>query len=199
MVAFSPATGAKLAGLLRDLAGGVQISIVPRLFDLLTVRSHVNDLHGLPVVDVAPAALGPADRFAKRAMDVVASGIGLLIVCPMLVLLAVAIKVTSPGPVLFSQKRTGKGGAAFKIYKFRTMRLGAEQEKSGLTNEVDGPLFKVRADPRITKIGGLLRRTSLDEIPQLINVLKGDMSLVGPRPFVTAESAEIDGWGKQAL
>jgi exopolysaccharide biosynthesis polyprenyl glycosylphosphotransferase len=196
IVAFSPATGAKLAGLLRSLADQVQISVVPRLFDLLTVRSHVDDLHGLPVVDVAPAALGPADRFAKRALDIVVSTVGLLIASPFLIGLAIAIKTSSPGPVLFRQERTGRNGDPFRICKFRTMNATAEDEKStlGTDNEVDGPLFKIHDDPRITKVGGFLRKTSLDELPQMLNVFKGDMSLVGPRPFVTSESAEIAGW-----
>ncbi len=196
IVAFSPATGAKLAGLLRSLADQVQISVVPRLFDLLTVRSHVDDLHGLPVVDVAPAALGPADRFAKRALDIVVSGVGLLITSPVMISLAIAVRFTSPGRVLFRQERTGKDGQAFRICKFRTMYTDAEKRKAdlGTVNEVDGPLFKIHDDPRITGIGGLLRKSSLDELPQMLNVFKGDMSLVGPRPFVMSESAEIAGW-----
>lgn len=194
LVAFSPATGARLAALLRSMANEVQISVVPRLFDLLTVRSRVDDIHGLPVVDVAPASLGPADRFAKRALDIVAAGLGVLALSPLFLAIAVAIKVTSPGPVLFAQPRTGRRGAPFRIYKFRTMRVGAESERDRLASEVDGPLFKVRQDPRITRVGRILRRTSIDELPQLLNVLRGDMSLVGPRPFVVSESADIAGW-----
>jgi len=196
IVAFSPATGAKLAGLLRSLADHVQISVVPRLFDLLTVRSHVDDLHGLPVVDVAPAALGPADRFAKRGLDIVASATGLLLLSPFLLAIAVAVKLTSPGPVLFRQDRTGRNGTTFRVCKFRTMYVDAEQRRAALaaSSESDGPLFKLHDDPRVTKVGSVLRKTSLDELPQLLNVLWGDMSLVGPRPFVTSESAEIAGW-----
>lgn len=196
IVAFSPATGAKLAGLLRSLADHVQISVVPRLFDLLTVRSHVDDLHGLPVVDVAPAALGPADRFAKRGLDIVASAIGLLLLSPFLIAISVAIKATSPGPVLFRQERTGRNGTTFRVCKFRSMYVDAEQRRAALaeTSETDGPLFKLHDDPRVTRVGAVLRKTSLDELPQLLNVLWGDMSLVGPRPFVTSESAEIAGW-----
>jgi exopolysaccharide biosynthesis polyprenyl glycosylphosphotransferase len=196
IVAFSPATGAKLAGLLRSLADQVQISVVPRLFDLLTVRSHVDDLHGLPVVDVAPAALGPADRFAKRGLDIVVSSIGLLLASPAMIAITIGVKLTSPGPILFRQERTGRNGDPFRICKFRTMRVTAESERQALrsNNEVDGPLFKIHDDPRVTRIGKILRKTSLDELPQMLNVLKGDMSLVGPRPFITSESAEIAGW-----
>jgi exopolysaccharide biosynthesis polyprenyl glycosylphosphotransferase len=196
VVAFSPATGAKLAALLRSLAGSVQISVVPRLFDLLTVRSRVDDIAGLTVVDVAPASLGRTERFVKRSFDIAVSSTSLLALSPVLITLAIAIKVTSRGSVLFKQSRTGLGRKEFAIYKFRTMRSGAESEKAALTadNEVDGPLFKIKTDPRVTKIGRRLRQTSLDELPQLLNVLKGNMSLVGPRPFVTTESAEITGW-----
>jgi exopolysaccharide biosynthesis polyprenyl glycosylphosphotransferase len=194
VVAFSPATGAELARILRSLGSGVQISVVPRLFDLLTVRSSVEDLHGLPVVDVAPPALGHADRFAKRALDVVASGAGLTLLAPVMAVIAVAVKLTSPGPALFSQERTGRRGGSFRIHKFRSMKVGAEQEQAALANEMNGPNFKIRNDPRVTPLGRFLRKTSLDELPQLINVFKGDMSLVGPRPFLSTESAGIEGW-----
>ncbi len=194
VVAFSPATGATLASLLRAMPVNVQISIVPRLFDLLSVRSHVDDLRGLPVIDVAPAALGLADRFAKRLLDIVVSGLGLLFLLPVMLAITIAIKATTPGPVLFSQKRIGRNGKTFRIHKFRTMRVGAEDEKAELDSDVRGPLFKIHRDPRVTTVGRFLRQTSLDEIPQLINVLTGDMSLVGPRPFIPSESAEIAGW-----
>jgi exopolysaccharide biosynthesis polyprenyl glycosylphosphotransferase len=196
VVAFSPAAGSTLANLLRSLADDVRISVVPRLFDLLTVRSHVDDLHGMPVVDVAPPSLGPADRFAKRAIDIAVALTGLVLTLPLTIVIAIAIKATSPGPVLFRQERAGRDGGLFCINKFRTMYVGAEADRAGLrsVNEVDGPLFKLRRDPRITPVGAFLRSTSLDEIPQLLNVLLGTMSLVGPRPFVPAESAEIEGW-----
>jgi exopolysaccharide biosynthesis polyprenyl glycosylphosphotransferase len=194
VVAFSPAAGSTLAALLRDLSAEVRISIVPRLFDLLSVRSHVDDLRGLPVIDVAPPALGPADRFAKRALDILVSAGGLLILSPILVFVTCGVKLTSPGPILFSQERTGRAEKHFRIHKFRTMRVSSESEQAALGNDVDGPLFKSREDPRITPFGRILRQTSLDELPQLLNVLKGEMSLVGPRPFVPPEAGEIRGW-----
>lgn len=196
IVAFSPASGAELADFLRSLADEVKISIVPRLFDLLTVRSHVDDLHGLPVMDVAPAALGTADRFAKRALDIAVALAGLLFTLPLSAVIACLVKMTSRGPVLFRQHRVGRRGHEFSINKFRTMHVGAESLRSDLSsgNEMDGPIFKLREDPRVTPLGAFLRRTSLDEIPQLVNVLLGDMSLVGPRPFIPSESAELGGW-----
>ncbi|MHB1535781.1 MAG: sugar transferase [Acidimicrobiales bacterium] len=196
VVAFTPINESALAGLLRSLSDHVRISIVPRMFDLLTVRSCVEDLVGLPVVDVAPPSLGLGARMAKRTLDISVSGAALLVLAPLLLVIAAVIRSTSPGPALFKQQRTGRGGRPFPIRKFRTMHLGAEQERERLAseNEVDGPLFKIKCDPRITSVGRFLRRSSLDELPQLINVFLGDMSLVGPRPFVTAESAEIEGW-----
>ncbi len=199
VVAFSPTAGSTLASLLRSLAGDVRISVVPRLFDLLTIRSHVDDLQGMPVVDVAPPALGPADRFAKRAIDLLVAATGLALTLPLMIGIAVAVKAASPGPILFRQQRAGKRGKPFRINKFRTMRIGADGERLSLAgaNEVDGPLFKVREDPRMTPIGAFLRKTSLDELPQLVNVLVGHMSLVGPRPFVPSESAAIEGWASR--
>jgi exopolysaccharide biosynthesis polyprenyl glycosylphosphotransferase len=196
IVAFSPTETRALADTLRRLPSGVQISVVPRLFDLLTWRSHVDELHGLPVMDVAPPALSPGNRAVKRAFDVVVSGAVIVVTLPAWVMIAIAIRSTSAGPVFFRQKRAGRGGQPFDIFKFRTMRQGADTEKALMqaANEVDGPLFKIREDPRVTPVGQFLRATSLDELPQLFNVLKGDMSLVGPRPFVIDEAGKIDGW-----
>ena len=196
VVAFSPTDELALMETLRQLPPTVQVSVVPRLFDLLTWRSHVDEIHGLTVIDVAPPALSAGSRAVKRTFDlVVASGL-LVLTLPGWIAIAVVIKVSSPGPVFFRQERAGRRSGLFKIYKFRTMRQGADEEKATLQaeNEVDGPLFKMRHDPRTTRIGRLLRATSLDELPQLLNVLKGEMSLVGPRPFVPDEAGRIDGW-----
>jgi exopolysaccharide biosynthesis polyprenyl glycosylphosphotransferase len=196
VVAFSPTEAPRIADTLRLLDRGVRVSVVPRLFDLVTWRSAVDELHGLPLMDVAPPTLTALHRGLKRAMDLTVAIVGVVLTLPVWVLVAVAIKLTSPGPVLFRQDRMGKGGKPFEILKFRTMRAGADTERAALSpaNEVDGPLFKIKLDPRITPIGGVLRATSLDELPQLLNVIKGDMSLVGPRPFILPESAQIDGW-----
>jgi lipopolysaccharide/colanic/teichoic acid biosynthesis glycosyltransferase len=134
-------------------------------------------------------------------VDVVVSALGLLALSPLLAVIAVAVKLDSRGPVFFRQERHGRGGSIFRIVKFRTMRVGAEQERLALApmNEVDGALFKMKEDPRVTRVGRILRRTSLDELPQLWNVLKGEMSLVGPRPFVVHESSQITGWASRRL
>jgi exopolysaccharide biosynthesis polyprenyl glycosylphosphotransferase len=126
---------------------------------------------------------------AKRVLDILLAAIALLITLPVWAVIAVAIKLNSPGPVLFSQTRVGLNGRLFRFYKFRSMVQDAELKRQELLslNEVDGPVFKLRRDPRITRVGAVLRRTSLDELPQLFNVLKGDMSLVGPRPPLPSE------------
>ena len=194
IVAFSSANEAEIAAQLRAVPGHVRISVVPRMFDLLTVRSNVDDLRGLPIVDVAPASLGLADRMLKRTMDVVVSGSALLVLAPVMAVIAAVVKLTSDGPVFFAQSRAGRNGEPFRILKFRTMYQGSERLKEALANDVDGPLFKAHHDPRVTPIGRVLRKLSLDELPQLLNVLRGEMSLVGPRPFIISESSQIDGW-----
>jgi exopolysaccharide biosynthesis polyprenyl glycosylphosphotransferase len=122
---------------------------------------------------------------AKRVMDIVISAVLLVILSPLALVTAIAIKINSPGPVHFIQERVGLNKRRFRLYKFRTMYYGAEQKQAELEsfNEVSGPVFKIKNDPRITAVGKILRKTSIDELPQLINVLKGDMSLVGPRPL----------------
>jgi lipopolysaccharide/colanic/teichoic acid biosynthesis glycosyltransferase len=137
----------------------------------------------------------------KRLLDILGAVIGLTISAPLIVLIAAAIKLTSRGPALYAQEREGLGGRKFRIYKLRTMRMDAEQLQDTLRaySEQDGPAFKMSRDPRTTWIGRWLRRTSLDELPQLWNVLRGEMSLVGPRPLPTAESAQCVSWQRRRL
>jgi exopolysaccharide biosynthesis polyprenyl glycosylphosphotransferase len=196
LVAFSKSSLSGIAETLRRLPPGVQISVVPRLFELVTWHSQIDDLHGLTVMDIAPPRLDFVSRATKRSLDITLAAATLLGFLPFMAIIAVAIKATSKGPVFFRQDRVGYQGKTFKMVKFRTMEVGAEEIKIDLRdhNEVDGPLFKLHNDPRVTAVGRLLRSTSLDEVPQLINVLLGNMSLVGPRPFVPDESAGIDGW-----
>ncbi|MEM7477238.1 MAG: sugar transferase [Planctomycetota bacterium] len=143
----------------------------------------------------------PAYPMWKRAIDVAGASLGLLLVAPLLMLAAIAIKLTSRGPVFFCQQRTGYLGRSFTIYKLRTMVVNAEAMQSGLSegNERDGPAFKMRGDPRVTLVGKFLRATGLDELPQLINVLVGDMSLVGPRPLPVAEAAQCKDWQSRRM
>ena len=137
----------------------------------------------------------------KRLIDVVFSFIGVLALSPLFIIIAIIIKTTSKGPVLFSQKRVGKNGKEFEMYKFRSMVVNAEELKEKLVaqNEMSGPMFKMKNDPRVTKVGKFIRKTSLDELPQLWNILKGDMSLVGPRPSLPKEVAQFEDWMHKRL
>jgi len=140
-------------------------------------------------------------RVLKRPFDIVASLVGIAILSPVLIAISLAVKLGSRGPVLFRQIRVGKDGREFWFYKFRSMVVDAEAQKKKLMhlNELEGPVFKISNDPRITKMGTFLRRTSLDELPQLFNVLKGDMSLVGPRPPLPNEVEKYEAWQREKL
>ncbi len=144
---------------------------------------------------------GKVYLFLKRCLDIVASIIGLICLSPIIILVAIAIKLESEGPVLFSQDRVGKYGKIFKIYKMRSMVQNAEELKEKLLeqNEMSGPMFKMKDDPRITKVGKFIRKTSIDELPQLINVIKGNMSLVGPRPSLPKEVEKFEPWMYERL
>jgi exopolysaccharide biosynthesis polyprenyl glycosylphosphotransferase len=135
-------------------------------------------------------------NIAKRALDIIASTLGLIILSPILLVVAILIKLESKGPAIFSQKRIGLNKKEFKMYKFRSMVQNAEElkEKLAKENEMSGPMFKMKNDPRVTKVGRFIRKTSIDELPQLINVLKGEMSLVGPRPSLPKEVSKFEPW-----
>ena len=132
----------------------------------------------------------------KRIIDIIGAGLGLILLSPIIAIVACAVKVTSKGPIFFSQKRVGKNGELFEMYKFRSMVVNAEELKGNLEdqNEMSGPMFKIKDDPRVTKVGKFIRKTSIDELPQLWNILKGDMSLVGPRPSLPKEVEQFDNW-----
>ena len=132
----------------------------------------------------------------KRLIDITCSFVGILVLSPLFIIIAIIIKFTSKGPVFFSQKRVGRNGKEFDMYKFRSMVVNAEElkEKLAAQNEMSGPMFKMKDDPRVTKVGKFIRKTSIDELPQLWNILKGDMSLVGPRPSLPKEVAQFDEW-----
>jgi len=181
----------------------VHLSIVPDYFELFASNAALEDIEGLPIVSLPSMRLSRSVRLLKRSFDIVASGLGLLVLSPLLAATALAVKLDSRGPVFFRQKRHGRGGTEFSIVKFRTMVDGAEAQRFALShlNEMEGggPLFKIKDDPRITRIGSTLRKLSIDELPQLWNVLRGEMSLVGPRPFVVHESERITGWAGRRL
>jgi exopolysaccharide biosynthesis polyprenyl glycosylphosphotransferase len=201
IIAYPTSVSHESIATLRSLPPSVHISVIPRYFELVSWRSRIADLRGLPLIDVAPTSLTRWDRFLKRGFDIVVSLLLLLLVVPVLCLLAAGVKLTSPGPVLFTQQRVGRRRKLFTIYKFRTMTAarptpGGDQEDEAQDASI--PLHELRNKAeeslRITRIGGLLRRTGLDELPQFVNVLFGQMSLVGPRPFKESESEIFTGW-----
>ena len=179
---------------------GVKVSVLPRLFEVVGSSSTFDEVDGITLLGVRQYGLSDSSRFLKRATDITAAALGLFLLAPLLAALAVAVKLESAGPVFFRQRRIGRCGDEFQMLKFRSMVADAEELKDDLRsrNEAEG-LFKIEDDPRITRIGGFLRRTSLDELPQLFNVLRGDMSLVGPRPLVPDEDAMIEGWERRRL
>ncbi|MGC9357026.1 MAG: undecaprenyl-phosphate glucose phosphotransferase [Anaerolineae bacterium] len=192
----------RILSLLRECERrNVAARIVPDLFQLSLRQVAVSDLGGVPLIGVQEIAFSHAALLVKRVMDVTIALLMFLLGLPLILIIAAAIKLDSRGPILFRQDRVGKNGRPFRIYKFRSMRVGAEEEQDDLLamNEADGPLFKIRNDPRLTRVGRFLRRTSLDELPQLINVLEGQMSLVGPRPAIACEVEQYQPWHRQRL
>jgi exopolysaccharide biosynthesis polyprenyl glycosylphosphotransferase len=179
---------------------GVRASIVPHVFDVVGQSVVFDDLGGMTILGVREFALGRSSQVVKRAFDLAGAIAALLVVAPVLALIALLIKVDSRGPVFFRQERIGRDGEPFRIFKFRTMVADAEARKAELMaqNEANG-LFKIENDPRITRVGRFLRKTSLDELPQLINVLLGEMSLVGPRPLILSEDETITGYDRNRL
>ena len=163
---------------------GVDLLISPGLLDVAGPRLSVRPASGLPLLHLDEAALSRPQRFAKRALDLFGSGIGILILSPVMLGCAIAVKVSSSGPVIFRQRRIGRAGQTFTMLKFRSMRMNADAERAALRGAADhtDPMFKLAEDPRVTPVGRVIRRWSLDELPQLFNVLGGSMSLVGPRP-----------------
>ncbi|MGI8755618.1 MAG: sugar transferase [Acidimicrobiales bacterium] len=188
--------------LARDLLDqGVHVELSSTLRDISSQRLTVRPLGRFPIVYVEPVTRGGWRAWAKRSFDVAAAAAGLIFALPVLAVVAVAVKLGSPGPVLFRQVRVGRDSEPFSLLKVRTMVFDAEDRLAELMvlNEADGPLFKMADDPRITRVGRFLRATSLDEVPQLWNVLRGDMSLVGPRPALPHETEEWDALLTQRL
>lgn len=183
--------GPALRRLSWELEGtGVDLVVAPGLVEVAGPRLHIRQMCGLPLLHVEEPELAGARRLIKGAVDRVIALVALLALSPLLLAVAVAVRATSAGPVLFKQTRVGRSGREFLMWKFRSMNIGAERELAELRPfdiHGDGMLFKLRLDPRVTRVGRLLRRTSLDELPQLFNVLSGAMSLVGPRPPLPGE------------
>jgi exopolysaccharide biosynthesis polyprenyl glycosylphosphotransferase len=203
--AFGVKPDSALIDLLRELNDlNVQVDIVPRFFDVLGTHVDVHTIGGLSLLGLAPLRLSRSSRLLKRTMDVIGATWGLVLLAPLFALAALLIKLDSPGPVFFRQRRMGAGEQPFEILKFRTMTADAEKHKAELNHlnihPPDRPgMFKAANDPRVTRVGRFLRRWSLDELPQLVNVLRGEMSLVGPRPLVLDEHLHVNNWAKKRL
>lgn len=179
----------------------VEFKIVPGILELIASRLDVDELGGIPLLTVSEIALKGFKAFIKRTFDVIFSLAGIVVLSPLFLIFAGLIKITSPGAVFFMQERVGKDGEKFKMFKFRSMIKEAEQLFPQLKplSEVDGHLFKIKNDPRITALGRFMRRYSIDELPQIFNVWLGQMSLVGPRPPLPREVAEYSSWHRKRL
>ena len=178
---------------------GVKVRIAPTTTELLLQRAEYIPGQGVPLFELRPPVFAGADWALKRTFDLAVSGAVLIVGLPLWLLIAAAIKLGSPGPVLYRDRRVGLNEREFGMLKFRTMYAGAAERQPQLEaeNEASGPLFKIRDDPRVTPIGRLLRSISLDEIPQVLNVLRGEMSLVGPRPLPVRDFHRLEDWHRK--
>jgi exopolysaccharide biosynthesis polyprenyl glycosylphosphotransferase len=185
----------------RAKASGVKVSILPRMFEVVGSSVEFDDIDGVTVLGVRRFGLGRSSERVKRMMDLVGAGVGLVVLSPLFLAIALAIKLDSRGPVFYRQSRVGRGGRQFRMVKFRSMVQNADDLKAQLAemNVAGGGLFKIVDDPRITRVGRFMRKLSIDELPQLFNVLHGEMSLVGPRPLVPDEDDRVDGRFRRRL
>ena len=190
------------ANLVRTLkAVDIRVSVLPRMLEVVGSSVEFDDLHGVTLMGVRSFHLTRSSKALKRSFDLLGASIGLLVSAPLLIAIAVVIKLDTRGPVLFRQQRVGRHGARFYMLKFRTMVPDADAMKESLRdhNEAQEGLFKIACDPRVTRVGRILRASALDELPQLLNIVKGQMSLVGPRPLVVEEDERIAGWNRRRL
>jgi exopolysaccharide biosynthesis polyprenyl glycosylphosphotransferase len=205
IVSFSGNSDTQTLDLVRRLSDlDVRVDVVPRLFELVTPGVEMHSVEGIPLVGLPPRRLPRSSRALKRAFDLVAGVLAALVLLPFMAIVAIAIKIDSRGPVLFRQTRMGSNETPFTIVKFRTMQSDAELRKAEVAHlnrhlGSDGRMFKIPSDPRVTRVGAFLRRTSIDELPQLWNVLKGEMSLVGPRPLILEEDEYVREWARHRL
>ncbi len=202
IVALPAASHARIAAILAHCGDrGVAVKLVPDLFDLRLSRVRLDSVVGIPIIDVQAERANRAGAALKRTLDLAVAGLALVVAAPLMAATALAIRLDSPGPVLFRQERLGKDGRPFTILKFRSMRTDAERQLALLRehNEASGPIFKMRRDPRVTRVGRVIRTLSIDEAPQLWNVLRGEMSLVGPRPPLAHEVAAYEEWHRRRL
>ena len=207
MISFLNEPEEQLVDLVRSLRElDVQIDIVPRLFEIVPPNIGIHGVEGLPLVNLPPFRMARSSLYLKRALDIVVSLTALLFLAPLFAVVAVLIKLDSRGPVFFRQTRMGASDETFAMLKFRTMIVDAESRKHEVAHlnkhlrpGGDSRMFKVPDDPRVTRVGRVLRRYAIDELPQLINVLKGEMSLVGPRPLILDEDQHVHDWARSRL
>lgn len=205
IVAFSGDSDVDTLQRIRTLKNlDVQVDVVPRLYELVSTGVGLHTVEGIPLVGLPQVRLSRSARFLKRLFDVSVSSIALLILAPFFLIIGIAIKLDSRGPAFFRQTRMGSGDRTFTIFKFRTMAVDAEQRKQEIAHlnqhrGADERMFKAAVDPRVTRVGAILRRTSIDELPQLANVLRGEMSLVGPRPLILEEDSHVQEWARERL
>jgi exopolysaccharide biosynthesis polyprenyl glycosylphosphotransferase len=191
-----------LADLMLNLLDShVRVRMMPDLLEFVAVRTGIETLRGLPVITVREPAITGVNSFLKRGLDILGSIVGLIVFVPLMLAIVILIRLDSPGPILFVQERAGRYGKSFRMFKFRSMVANAEEMLSDLVDvdRLEQPAFKLPADPRVTRVGRWLRRWSLDELPQLVNVLKGEMSLVGPRPEEMRIVEKYSPWQRQRL
>jgi exopolysaccharide biosynthesis polyprenyl glycosylphosphotransferase len=207
VIAFSQDSHERTLELVRSLKDlDVQVDVVPRLFELVGPNFDMHSVEGIPLLGLPPPRLSRSSKLLKRTFDVALTIPGLVVFSPVFVLVALLIKRDSPGPAFFRQVRMGCNGRTFRIWKFRTMAADADERKAEvahlnqhLQNGGDPRMFKIPNDPRVTRFGRWLRRYSIDELPQLLNVVRGEMSLVGPRPLILDEDQYVSAWARQRL
>jgi exopolysaccharide biosynthesis polyprenyl glycosylphosphotransferase len=184
---------------------GIHVDLVPSWSDVVGTRFEVNQMEGMPVLTMPRPRLARSSLRMKRALDLVLGTLALIVLAPVLAACAIAIKLDSPGPVFFRQRRIGRDDRPFEVYKFRSMQADADRNKDAVATlnfhggGNDNGMFKIREDPRVTRVGRFLRRYSLDELPQLFNILRGEMSFVGPRPLIETEDRQIEGRFRRRL
>jgi exopolysaccharide biosynthesis polyprenyl glycosylphosphotransferase len=202
IIAPHTSSGGDMLDLMRTFGAiGVRVSVIPAMLQVVGSAVEFDDVHGVAVLGVRAFSLSRSSRLVKRAFDVVGASIALVVLSPLILFTGLLVKLTSPGPVFVRQERVGRGGRRFELLKFRSMVPDAEERKAELEehNQAAEGFFKIADDPRITPLGRVLRRTNLDELPQLLNVLRGEMSLVGPRPLIPTEDQRVVGWHRRRL
>jgi exopolysaccharide biosynthesis polyprenyl glycosylphosphotransferase len=207
IIAFSTEGHDAMLGLVRELSNlDVHVDVVPRLFEAVGADAALHGIEGVPLIAIPPFRLSAAAERWKRGFDVVVAGASVLCLFPLFLAIGIAIRLDTPGPVFFRQRRVGRHGRTFRIVKFRTMVADAEDRKQSIAHlnvharaGGDPRMFKAENDPRVTRVGRMLRATRLDELPQLVNVLRGEMSIVGPRPLIPSEDRHVRNWQRRRL